>query len=136
MNWEDVKSASVIAYPYLWARQSEGGETEGRKPRPVAVGVRLSRPGGDAVLLFPITSQKPGPERISLEIPASEKRRCGLDERLRLWVIVDEYNQDLIGRSFYLRPEPPLGRFGKAFFVRVLKLFIDKRSEARGVDRR
>ena len=133
MTWEDVQSASVIAYPYLWARQSGGGEQEGRKPRPVAVGVRLPRSEGDAVLLFPITSQKPGPDRIAVEIPATEKRRGGLDERLRLWIILDEYNQDIIGRSFYLRPEPAIGRFGRPFFTRVLKLFIAKRSEAHGV---
>jgi hypothetical protein len=40
-----------------------------------------------------------------------EKRRAGLDAALRLWIILDEYNQDTIGQSFYLEPEPPLGRF-------------------------
>ena len=39
-----------------------------------------------------------------------EKRRAGLDATLRLWIILDEYNQDTIGRSFYPEPEPPLGR--------------------------
>jgi hypothetical protein len=27
----------IIAYPYLWAWQSDGGETEGRKSRPTCV---------------------------------------------------------------------------------------------------
>src|SRR5438132_175752 len=34
----------VIRFPYLRVRESERGETEGRKTRPVAVGVRIARP--------------------------------------------------------------------------------------------
>jgi hypothetical protein len=94
-------------------REAERGETEGRKPRPVAVGVRIARPKGeDLLVLFPITSQPPSPDRFAVEIPEIEKRRAGLDATLRLWIILDEYNQDILGRSFYLEPEPPLGRFG------------------------
>jgi hypothetical protein len=53
-----------------------------------------------------------------VKIPEMEKRRGGLDPTLRLWIILDEYNQDIIGQSFYLEPGPPLGRFSKAFFCR------------------
>src|SRR5205814_976215 len=106
----------VIRLPYLRVRESARGETEGRKTRPVAVGVRIARPRGEDVLvLFPITSQPPSLGRFAAEIPEMEKRRAGLDVALQLWIILDEYNQDTIGRSFYLEPEPPLGRFSKAF---------------------
>ena len=85
------------------------GETEGRKFRPVAVGVRIPKPGDEDVLvLFPITSQEPAPERFATEIPDTEKRLAGLDGALRLWLILDEHNQDVIGRSVYPEPEPPL----------------------------
>jgi hypothetical protein len=30
-----------------------------------------------------------------------EKRRAGLDADVRLWIILDEYNSDIIGHSFY-----------------------------------
>jgi len=105
--------------------------------RPVAVGVRIARPKADDLLvLFPITSQSPAPGRFAAEIPEMEKRRAGLDATLRLWIILDEYNQDTIGQSFYLEPEQPLGRFSKAFFLPLMKKFIARRASSRGVNRR
>ena len=64
-----------------------------------------------------------------------EKRRAGLDGSIRLWIVFDEYNQDAIGRSFYLEPEPPLGYFSKAFFLPLLREFIRRRSQTHAVHR-
>ena len=137
MSFEALRTGAVVRFHYLWARQAAHGETEGRKFRPVAVGVRIPKPEGEDVLvLFPITSQQPAPERFAAEIPDTEKRRAGLDGAMRLWLILDEYNQDVIGRSFYLEPEPPLGYFSKAFFLPLLQAFIRRRSQARIVHRR
>jgi len=127
MSYDDVQTAAVIRYPYLWARQARAGETEGRKDRPVAVGVRIPRTDGDFVLFFPITSKEPEKSRFSAEIPAIEKRRAGLDADRRLWIILDEFNSDKVGASFYLEPEPPIGRFSKAFFLPLLRKFIARR---------
>lgn len=136
MSFKDFRTGAVIHFPYLWAREASRGETEGRKPRPVAVGVRIAKPGGeDALLLFPITSQEPARGRFAAEIPDMEKRRAGLTASLRLWIVLDEYNQDVIGRSVYLEPEPPLGYFSKAFFLPLLQAFIARRASARAVDR-
>lgn len=125
MSYDDT--ATVIRYPYLWARQASAGETEGRKERPVAVGVRIPRQNGDLVLFFPITTKEPEKARFAAEIPAIEKRRAGLDADRRLWIILDEFNTDLVGKSFYLEPEPPIGRFSKAFFLPLLREFIVRR---------
>lgn len=133
--YDQIVTACVIRYPYLWAQQAGSGETEGRKPRPVAVGVRLARPDGDLVLLFPITTKEPGRERFSAEIPATEKRRAGLDGDLRLWIVLDEYNSDIIGRSFYIEPEPPIGRFSKAFFLPLLREFVARRRSTAEINR-
>jgi hypothetical protein len=38
---DELRTGCVIRFPYLWVREAERGETEGRKPRPVAVGVRI-----------------------------------------------------------------------------------------------
>jgi hypothetical protein len=131
-----LRTGCVIRYPFLWVREAERGETEGRKPRPVAVGVRIARPKGqDVLVLFPITSQQPSADRFAVEIPEMEKRRAGLDVALRLWIVLDEYNQDTVGQSFYLEPEPPLGRFSKAFLLPLMKEFIARRSGTRGVNR-
>jgi hypothetical protein len=136
VSLDELRTGCVIRFSYLWVREAERGETEGRKPRPVVVGVRIARPKADDVLvLFPITSQPPSPDRFAVEIPEIEKRRAGLDAALRLWIILDEYNQDTINQSFYLEPEPPLGRFSKAFFLPLMKEFIARRAGTRGVNR-
>ena len=136
MSFEGIVSAAVIRFPYLWANEAQRGETEGRKPRPVAVGVRMSKPKGeDVLLLFPITSKEPEQARFAVEIPQIEKHRAGLDVDLRLWIILDEFNSDIIGRSFYLEPEPPIGRFSKAFFLPLLREFIARRKSFAEVSR-
>jgi hypothetical protein len=135
VSFEQILTGTVIRYPYLWAREARDGETEGRKDRPVAVGVRLGRMDGDLILLFPVTSRQPETARFSVEIPAIEKRRAGLDPTLRLWLILDEFNTDVVGRSFYLEPIPPIGRFSKAFFLPLLREFVARRATFTQVDR-
>lgn len=72
MSFDDIQTASVIRYPYLWVREAGQGETEGRKHRPVAVGVRIGRLDGDVLLLFPVTTKEPEKGRFAAEIPATE----------------------------------------------------------------
>ncbi|MCA1370266.1 hypothetical protein I6F15_23110 [Bradyrhizobium sp. BRP14] len=134
-SYDGIQTATVIRYPYLWARQARKGETEGRKDRPVAVGVRLARPDGDLVLFFPITTKQPEQARFAAEIPAIETRRAGLDADQRLWIILDEFNADIVGRSFYIEPEPPIGRFSKAFFLPLLRKFIARRKSLTEISR-
>ena len=124
MSFEQFQTGAVLCYAYLSARQAKAGETEGRKDRPVAVGVRLARKNGDLILFFPITSKEPEASRFAAEIPPIEKRRAGLDADMRLWLILDEYNTDIVGQSFYLEPVPPLGSFSKAFLLPLLRAFV------------
>ncbi|CAI9418682.1 hypothetical protein ANOBCDAF_04335 [Pleomorphomonas sp. T1.2MG-36] len=135
MSFEQLQTGVVLRYAYLWARQAKAGETEGRKDRPVAVGVRLARKSGDLILFFPITSKEPEASRFAAEIPPIEKRRAGLDADMRLWLILDEYNTDIIGQSFYLEPAPPLGSFSKAFFLPLLRAFVARRKMTTEVNR-
>ncbi len=136
MSFEEIATGCVIRYPYLWAREGRRGETEGRRRRPVAVGVRIARPSGrDVLILFAITSQVPQAHRLTVEIPEAERRRAGLNVGRPLWIILDEYNQDIVGRSFHPAPERPLGNFSKAFFLPVLKLFAERREQAKRVNR-
>lgn len=78
-------------------------------------------------MYFPITTKQPGTARFALEIPVIEKRRAGLDADLRLWIILDVFNNDIVGRSVYLEPESPLGRLSKAFFRPLLCEFVARR---------
>ncbi|QRG09912.1 hypothetical protein EZH22_29130 [Xanthobacter dioxanivorans] len=97
--------------------------------------MRIGRPAGDLVLFFPFTTKEPEASRFFAEIPAIERRRAGLDADLRLWLILDEFNTDLVGGSFYLEPKPPIGRFSKAFFLPLLRRFIARRQAFTEVSR-
>lgn len=135
-GFDHVQSGTVINYPYLWCREADRGETEGRKMRPTAVALRLKREGGDdAVVLLAITGKQPPPSQAAVEIPESEKPRAGLDRDKRLWVVLDEYNTDTVGNSFFLVPASLTGHFGKAFFLSLLRAFAKVRFNARRVDR-
>jgi hypothetical protein len=113
---------SVIAYPYLWAAQRNAGEAEGRKARPVCLVLCVHDAEQDFhhFVLLAITSQPPGPEQHALEIPDTERRRAGLTRYPRAWIIVSEYNYDIVERSYYYDPNtPPLGRFSMPFLREV-----------------
>jgi hypothetical protein len=136
MGFEEIQTGAVISYPFLWLRQATAGETEGRKSRPTAVALRLVRPEGDAVVLLPITTQPPTKGRKAVEVPETEKQRAGLEIAARCWIMLDEFNTDVIGKSYYLEPSPPLGMFSRAFFAPVARLFVANIKAARKVDRR
>ncbi len=136
MSFDAIRTGAVIRFPYLWAREQAAGETEGRKFRPTAVGLRIPRSDGDLVALFPITSSPPSPGRFAVEIPDIEKHRAGLDRTLRLWLVMAEYNEDIVGRSYYLEPTPPLGHLSRAFFAPLIREFISRAKLTERVSRR
>ena len=130
---------SIVRYPYLWRREREAGETEGRKERPVCVVVAARRDatGETYLLLLAITSQPPGVHRNAVAIPDTERRRAGLDPDRPAWVIVDEANTDVLNRSFYLLPDPPvIGRFSQAFLASIAReVMVALRLPATRIDR-
>lgn len=64
--------------------------------------------------LLVITTQPPYADRIALEVSDIERRRAGLSDLKRCWIVVDEYNDDVAEQSWYLEPDgPALGRFSK-----------------------
>lgn len=114
----------VWRYSYLWRWQNEHGETEGRKERPVSF-VAITTSSSDKTMLFilPITSQQPKKNKTAIEIPRTEIHRAGLDAGKRLWVILDEYNLDILERSYYFDANSKIGSFSSAFRLIVLKAF-------------
>ena len=80
-------------------------------------------------------NEEPSQDRFAVEIPDIEKRRAGLEQDLRLWIILDEFNIDKIGSSFYLEPDPPIGAFSKAFFLPLVREFIERRQQLKGIER-
>ena len=136
MAFEQFQTGAIFRYSYLWTREAENGETEGRKDRPVAIAIRLKREdSGDAFILFPITTKMPEKGRFASEIPDKEKRQAGLDPDLRLWIILDDVNTDQIGKSYYLRDQKPLGRLSKSYFLPLVQEFIARKESVKAIDR-
>jgi len=134
----EILLGQIIAYPYLWAWQEERGETEGRKVRPtcVVVAVKGANDGLTHLALLAITTQPPQYGRLSLDIPDIERRRAGLGDLKRCWIVVDEYNYDVVERSWYIEPgSHVLGRFSKVFVMKIATAFAKAQQSRRRVDR-
>ena len=85
------KSGMVINYSYLWHDEKMRGREEGVKNRPCAIVIALNDEDGDTnVYVVPITHTHPAANE-GIEIPASVKRRLGLDD-LPSWIITTELN--------------------------------------------
>jgi hypothetical protein len=123
---ETPHAGLVLRYPYLWARQAENGETEGRKARPCAVILALStQQGWTELRLCAVTSRPPRQSNHGVEVPEIEKRRAGLDGDIQLWVILDEHNVDLYEQSYHIEPHSELGSFSAAFTKKLQRRMID-----------
>jgi hypothetical protein len=83
----------VIRYSYLWASEHARGQEEGVKDRPCAVVLAAAdETGGQIVTVLPISHTPPSNPLLAVEIPATTKRRLGLDDD-RSWVVLTEANR-------------------------------------------
>ena len=95
----------VISYAYLWRREFEAGQEEGRKNRPCVIVLSVEKhDSGTHVTVAPITHSPPSSDTQCLEIPLRVKQHLGLDDD-RSWVILDEVNQ-FVWPGYDLRPIP------------------------------
>jgi hypothetical protein len=118
-----ISAGDVYDYPYLWKRQQLNHETEGRKPRPCAFIAAIADPAGNMNLFILAITGSSGGNGKAVEIPALEKRRAGLDGHKQLWIIIDEYNHDIEGKSFYFEASQKRGQFSAPFTKHVLEKF-------------
>ena len=83
----------VLSYGYLWKWQDERGDDAGEKNRPCVIVLSTENNDGDTVVLVvPVTSQQPRPDRRSVKIPAKVQAHLGLGGE-QCWVITDEVNK-------------------------------------------
>ena len=84
----------VISYAYLWDREAQDGQEEGRRDRPcvIALAVQRQQDGETWVTVLPVTHSPPRDMAATVEIPPAVKRQLGLDEA-RSWVVVSEGDQ-------------------------------------------
>jgi hypothetical protein len=122
MTTNSPVQGSVIVYPYLWTRQRDAGETEGRKARPACVVLRLrdSHQAIHHLVILAITSKPPSRDQRVVEIPDTERQRAGLTRYPRAWVVVSEYNYDTQEHSWYYEiGKAPLGAFSARFLREI-----------------
>ena len=92
MTWPAPQPGLVICYSYLWRREAEAGQEEGRKDWPCAIILAVAGQGdGARVIVVPVTHSEPTPPDEGIEIPLATKTRLGLDSG-RSWIIVSEAN--------------------------------------------
>ena len=114
------------------------GETEGRKKRPACIAVTIAKHDGEPVVfILPITTQTPLPTRQDIEVPQIESQRVGLETHVRKWIMLDEINTDIVGRSYVWDDRKPLGAFSLAFTAKIRSrlLALAKAGAAKVVDR-
>ncbi|MDD9718717.1 hypothetical protein PVW48_18295 [Dinoroseobacter sp. PD6] len=115
-------AGQVFDYHYLWKWQADRGETEGRKKRPSCVVIVVTNAAGQHVLFIaPITSKSPDKNRSALPIPETEARRAKLATDVRLWVILDELNADVLEQSYTFEERSPRGALSPAFTDAILR---------------
>lgn len=85
------RPGQVIRYAYLWKDEARAGQEEGLKDRPCAVILSVDEPAGTRVAVLPITHVPPKDPDDALEIPATTKRRLGMDDG-RSWIVLSEAN--------------------------------------------
>ena len=86
-----LRPGAVFRYSYLWRREFEAGQVEGRKDRPtVALAVALSeRDGRTHVMALAVTHSAPTNPDHGIMLPASTKAALGLDDAPS-WVVTTE----------------------------------------------
>ncbi len=128
----------ISSYPYLWLWQRDRGETEGRKDRPVCVALAVrSADGLTHLALLAITGTPPRSDQVAVELPPLEIRRLGLSEFKQAWIVVSEYNYDILEQSFSLGSSQRDGRrLSPGFLKTVLRAFRPTLAEAQArIDR-
>jgi hypothetical protein len=118
----------VISYAYVWDREAQGGQEEGRKDRPcvIALAVERRQDGETLVTVLPVTHRPPDDAAAAVEIPRAVKKHLGLDDE-RSWVVVTEGDQ-FVWPGYDLRKAPGADRYDYGylpprFFNQVLTAF-------------
>ena len=129
-----IERGHVLSYWYLWRRQAETGWLEPEKPREAVVAVVVGEGSRRRVLLLPITKQPPRAGRVAYELPAGEVRRLSRGDAQRLWVMLDELNEEPIG-SERLAEAALRGALSDTVFRDLYAAFYAQRGKLKRVPR-
>lgn len=129
MTIPNPEAGLVVSYAYLWHREHQAGQDEGRKDRPSVIVIAVERQEDSAtiVTVLPITHAVPDKTVIAIEIPQAIKQHLGLDDD-RSWVVISEGNE-FLWPGYDLRKIPRTDRYDYGFlpprfFNQILDAFV------------
>lgn len=118
----------IISYAYLWDREAQSGQEEGRKDRPCVITLAVERQEDSEtlVIVLPVTHTPPENAAAAVEILRAVKQHLGLDDD-RSWVVVTEGDQ-FVWPGYDLRKVPNTDRYDYGYlpprlFEQILKAF-------------
>ena len=92
MIGREPKIGWVLRYSYLWS-DDDANAGLSAKERPVVVVLAVKRVEGRILVrVVPVTHRDPADPARAIEIPATTKRRLGLDYA-RSWIVLDHANE-------------------------------------------
>jgi hypothetical protein len=119
---------TVFHYPYFWYDDYKNG-IENPKNRTTTISIikkTINNNSAELTHLFLLgITDSPREGQDCIEIPALEKRRAGLDPLRLAYVVVSEYNYDLLPHSYDYDPNSKdFGVFSDVFINTVRDKFI------------
>jgi hypothetical protein len=105
----------TVSYAYVWDREAQWGQEEGRKDRPCVMALAVERQADGEMLLMvlPMFHRPAADPAAAAEIPTAVKKHLGLDGE-RSWVIVSEGDQ-FVWLGYDLRKVRGTDRFDYGF---------------------
>ena len=124
----DRSPGCVFHYPYWWRSDARRG-IENPKNRTTTLAIARkteTREGAVLTHLFLLgITDNPGDSRGAVEIPLIEKRRAGLDPMRAAFVVITEYNYDVLPLSHDYDPRSKtFGAFSSVFTEEVRLRFL------------
>lgn len=121
------QAGAVFAYPYLWS--VEAGKVDNPKDRVTCLVVARMKADREGVelhhLLLAGITDSLRPDQDAVEEPETEKRMAGSQTRQQAFVVISEYNYDVLPRSWNYDPNgTTFGNFSDAFMGEVRRKFF------------
>jgi hypothetical protein len=125
---------SVFHYPYRWRDRTE----DHPKDRTVTLAIVVKNAKIEArpithLFLLPITDN-PDPGGLEVEVPPIERKRAGLSPTRPAFVVISEYNYDILPLSHRYNPRAKtFGAFSAVFTEVVRDAFLEAMRQARAM---
>ncbi|MFM9976380.1 MAG: hypothetical protein ACKVON_17640 [Beijerinckiaceae bacterium] len=127
---------SVFHYPYRWRNRTEDHPKD--RTVTLAIVVKDAKAAPLTHLFLLAITDNPDADGLAVEIPPIERRRAGLSPTRPAFVVISEYNYDILPLSHRYNPNAKtFGAFSPVLTEQVRDAFLDamRRARARRVDR-